>query len=538
MLATDVLVVGGGIAGCCAALAAAAEGAHVLLISKTQLEEANTAYAQGGLAAVLQAADSVEQHCKDTLTVGAGLSRPEVVRRVIAAGGSAVSWLQSLGASFDVDAAGNLLLSREAGHSLPRVVHAHGDSTGAEIQRALGAQVQGHPRVLTAVGSFARDLLVDDGGCRGAVVVEGDGRVIAITARATIVATGGAGQVYRETTNPIGACGDGVALAFRAGARVAGMEFVQFHPTTLYIAGAARSLISEVVRGAGATLRDRNGVRFMADVHPDAELAPRDVVSRAILRRMVETGDTNVYLDLSTVRGNPRQLFPSIARICSAFDFDITREPIPVRPGAHYFVGGVVTDPDGRSTLPGLWAVGEASCSGLHGANRLASNSLLEGAVLGRACGAAAAGEVAGRPQPRARRVDGLPLVPNAPKLHHDDMLYSLKSLMWRQVGLERDRARLQDALKRIAYWNHHLLRCSPRAQKGCELANMLTVSALVATSALQRIESRGTHYRTDHAERDDASWCRDVELQRAEDGSIGLRLGALVAPSDEPCHV
>jgi L-aspartate oxidase len=322
-------------------------------------------------------------------------------------------------------------------------------------------------------------------------------------------------------------------LCFRAGARMADCEFVQFHPTTLYIAGASRFLISEVVRGAGAVLRDRNGERFMAGVHPMQELAPRDVVSRAILDRMVATNDTHVYLDLATVKGDPRVLFPSIARICSTFDLDLARDPIPVRPGAHYFVGGATTDLQGHTTVPGLFAVGEAAATGLHGANRLASNSLLEGAVIGRAAGQAAAAAARERHPELPRCGDGPKIASDPPRLLHDDLLYSLKSLMWRQVGLSRDASGLTDARARIAFWHHYLLRAPLQGRRVCELANMLTVAALVTEAAMLREESRGTHFRSDFPARDDARFCRRIFLECAGDSGIRSEPGPNAAATD-----
>jgi L-aspartate oxidase len=412
LLRTDVLVLGSGIAGACAALHAADAGAQVLLLAKDELVDTNTAWAQGGIAVVKLPEDSVSSHVTDTLRVGAGIATPQVVREVVNAAASAVDWLQRIGARFDRhhgDPNGALELSREGGHSHARVVHSHGDATGQEIQRAIAAALLSHPRITVKPHVFVRDLVLVEGRCVGAIGMQ-EGMEVAVEAGAVVIATGGTGQIYRETTNPTGASGDGHALCFRAGARMADCEFVQFHPTTLYIAGASRFLISEVVRGAGAVLRDRNGERFMDGVHPMRELAPRDVVSRAILDRMVATNDTHVYLDLTSIVGDPRTLFPSIARICSTFDLDLAKDPIPVRPGAHYFVGGAATDTHGRTTVPGLLAVGEAAATGLHGANRLASNSLLEGSVIGHAAGLAAAPRrtsttrtAAHRPGPAAR---------------------------------------------------------------------------------------------------------------------------------------
>ncbi len=535
ILRTDVLVIGGGIAGAAAALHAADAGAQVLVLAKDEFDVTNTAWAQGGIAAVQLPEDSLEAHVADTLRVGAGIADPLVVERFVRAAGDAVAWLERLGARFDHvadDPKAPLRLSREGGHSHARVVHAHGDATGREIQRVLAQALHQHPRITVRTHVFVRDLVLAEGRCVGAIGLQ-DGLELAVEAGATLVAGGGTGQIYRETTNPTGASGDGHAMCFRAGARLADCEFVQFHPTTLYIAGASRFLISEVVRGAGAVLRDRNGDRFMLGVHPMAELAPRDVVSRAILDRMVATNDTHVYLDLSGVKTDPHALFPSIARICSSFDLDLAKDPIPVRPGAHYFVGGAITDSDGRTTVPGLFAVGEASATGLHGANRLASNSLLEGAVGGARAGSTAAA-TAWEPHPGLPRgADGPPIAKDPPRLLHDDLLYSLKSLMWRQVGLRRSGPSLQDASARIGFWHHYLVKAPLPDRARCELANMLTTAALVATAAIARAESRGTHFRDDHPERNDATFCRRIFLERTVDGAIATTLGPLHPGTD-----
>ena len=531
MLRTELLVVGAGIAGACAALHAADAGAEVLLVVKDELGDTNTAWAQGGIAVVQQPDDSTANHITDTLRVGAGIADPAAVHEIVEAAGDAVAWLERLGTHFDRQD-GNLLLSREGGHGHARVVHANGDATGVEIQRALTAALVTHPHITVRSGVFVRDLVVEAGRCVGAIVLQ-DGLEFAIEAGAVLLATGGTGQIYRETTNPPGASGDGQALCFRAGARLADCEFVQFHPTTLYIAGASRFLISEVVRGAGAVLRDRSGQRFMDAAHPMAELAPRDVVSRAILDRMVATNDTHVYLDLSGIDGDVRRMFPSIARICATFDLDLAKDPIPVRPGAHYFLGGAATDLDGRTSVPGLFAVGECAASGVHGANRLASNSLLEGAVLGRRAGIAAAVMARQAHPGLPRRAEGPSIAGDPPRLLHDDLLYSLKSLMWRQVGLSRDAQGLEDARTRIAFWHHYLLRAPLPNRRVCELANMLTVAALVAEAGLARSESRGTHFRSDRPRRDDADWCRRIFLERTGDGRIHATPGPTHAPTD-----
>jgi len=546
LLRTDVLVIGSGIAGAAAALSAADDGAEVLLVTKGSLDETNTSWAQGGIAVVQLPEDSVEQHVTDTLRVGAGIADEQVVRSVVARAKDAIAWLEGLGTTFDRHDQGHqrgtLELSREGGHTHPRVVHSNGAATGQEIQRALVQALQAHPRITVRPHVFVRDLVLREGRCVGAVGLQNgrrDPMELAIEAGAVIVATGGTGQIFRETTNPTGASGDGAALCFRAGARLVDCEFVQFHPTTLYIAGASRFLISEVVRGAGAVLRDRHGERVMTDAHPMQDLAPRDVVSRAILDRMVATGDTHVYLDLSEVDGDPHALFPSIARICSTFDLDLAKDPIPVRPGAHYFLGGADTDDQGQTAVPGLFAVGEAAASGLHGANRLASNSLLEGTVIGLDCGRTAAARAREAAQPDLRlglprRADGPKLADDPPRLLHDDLLYALKSLMWRQVGLRREAHGMRDARGRIAFWHQYLTRGPLQTRQACELANMLTVAAVVAEGGLQREESRGTHFRSDAPERDDRRFCRRIFLERAGDGGIHSELGPLSAPSDE----
>ena len=353
----DVLVVGSGVAGAMAAVVAAAE-ADVLVVAKGDLSETNTNWARGGVAAVWGAEDSVEAHVEDTLRVAQGLAHESVVRRVVSGGRAAVERLIEWGARFDRLNDSQYALSREGGHSVPRVLHAMGDRTGREVQRVLNDKLREERRIQVFEGVFIVDVLTDGDGCAcGAIGYEEGRGLVVFEARRTILACGGAGQIYRETTNPVIATGDGVALALRAGARVRDPELVQFHPTLLYIAGASRVLISEIVRGAGAELRDRHGHRFMVDYHADAELAPRDIVSRAIFRQMVQTRDTSVYLHLNTVGGNVAERFPGIAEVCRYFDIDIARDPVPVRPGAHYFIGGVEVDAEGRTSVPGLYGM-------------------------------------------------------------------------------------------------------------------------------------------------------------------------------------
>ncbi|TAH34881.1 MAG: L-aspartate oxidase [Planctomycetota bacterium] len=503
----DVLVVGSGVAGLCAALSAADEGAHVMVLSKSALEDGNTRYAQGGIAAAIGSDDRPEFHAGDTLAVGCGLADPGVVEAVTSGAPEAIQWLLRAGMQFDRSPEGGLSLGREGGHRVARILH-HGTATGLELQRVLSSLARAHGRVDLYERVTAVDLLHDAEGRIGGLLaldVHGRPEAVLFEADVVILATGGAGQIYRETTNPQLASGDGIAMALRAGAALADLEFVQFHPTILYLAGAARFLISEVVRGAGAVLRDRTGAAFMAEYHPDRELAPRDVVSRAIFRRMVQTGDTHVYLDFSAV-ADAAARFPALARITREFGIDIRKDPIPVRPAVHYFVGGVLADLEGRSSQEGLWAAGECASTGFHGANRLGSNSLLEGLVHGRMVGRAAAGSLGGgtrrrfllpRPAP-ARSAVGA-------ELNLTDLVYSLKSLMWRQVGIERTAAGLSDALERIGQWDSYLARLGPFTPDGVEAVNMVQVAYLVARAALFREESRGTHFRTDYPHSDEA---------------------------------
>ena len=521
----DVLVVGSGAAGSAAALAAAAQGAEVALLTKDRPEETNTVYAQGGLAAVLAAEDSLASHVADTLAVGCGLSEREVVEAVVAGGPGAVERLLGWGAALDRGADGDFSLSREGGHSHPRIVHARGDATGREIQATVLRAIEEHPRITVFPGVFALDLLQSQAGTVvGLLASDERGSSLVFSGGRTILCTGGSGQIYRETTNPSIATGDGLAMGFRAGAVVRDLEFFQFHPTLLYIAGAARVLISEIVRGHGGILRDRNGERFMPAAHPDAELAPRDVVSRAVFRRMVETQDTSVYLDLSQVDGDPHQLFPGIGKVCHFFGIDIAKDPVPVRPGAHYQVGGLEVDLEGRTSLPGLWAVGECASSGLHGANRMGSNSLLEALVLGTRAGSAAAEEATDKGltefEVRPPRVQAQ--APGGVQVNIPDVVYSLKSLMWRQMGVERTAEAMGDALDKIRLWTRAVEGLAPSNPRTWELLNMLLVSNLATIGGLAREESRGVHWRSDFPKRA-PGLARHTRLIPEVDGHVPL---------------
>ena len=500
----DVVVLGSGAAGSITALTAADRGASVAVIAKGTLSESNTQRAQGGMCAVLGADDDFESHISDTLRVGCGLGHRDIVESVVQGGPGAVRRLIDLGAQFDRLPDGSYDLSREGGHTHARVVHARGDATGREIQRVVCNGIQRHEGIARFDHLFAIDLLnAADGSVCGVLCKTTRGDLVAFQCSQVVLATGGGGQIYRETTNPEIATADGVAMGLRAGAAVRDLEFVQFHPTCLYIAGAARVLISEIVRGAGGLLRDRHGVRFMPKYHPQAELAPRDVVSRAVFERMVSTNDTNVYLDLSDVVGDPHQAFPGISEICRFFGIDIARDPIPVRPGAHYMVGGLEVDSEGRCSVPGLWAAGECASSGLHGANRMGSNSLLQAVVVGSHIGPAAAdavGPIQQAASSSSSRTRGVELPMHA-ELSIDDLVYSLKSLMWRQMGVERNAAGITDALEKLEFWMRTVQAIGAEDKRNLELANMLLVARMASLGALAREESRGVHFRTDFRE-------------------------------------
>jgi L-aspartate oxidase len=513
---TDVLVIGGGVAGLRAAIAAADEGAEVLVLTKDTIDQSNTWYAQGGIAAVLQPADSYASHMDDTEKGGAGLCDHEAVDVVIREGPQRVLELLEWGANFDKKA-GNphgLAFTREGGHSFARILHAYGDATGRELAQTLIRTVRSRESIRTSENTFVIDLVTDDGRCLGVLALI-NGQVNLIWAKRTILASGGAGQLYRESTNPKIATADGHAMAYRAGATLQDMEMVQFHPTTLYIAGASRALITEAVRGEGAYLVDRNDHRFMPEYHEMAELAPRDVVSRAIVEQIRKTHFTHVYLD---VRHLPpaefRERFPQLAKLVDEFDIDVSKDLNPIHPAAHYMIGGVDADLLGRTSLNGLYAVGEAGCSGLHGANRLGSNSLLEGLAFGARAGTDAA---------RAAKQDAIkfPLslehqLPASTKTELDivDVKSSMRSVMWRNVGIERTGERLDETREIIAFWSRYVMdktfdaaTLGPAATAGWELQNMLTVCSVIAAAAYARTESRGAHFRQDYPARDDAHW-------------------------------
>jgi len=497
---TDVLILGGGLAGLRAALAVDPR-LSVTVVTKNDLQSSSSQWAQGGIAGVHDPEDRFDNHVADTLSAGGGLCHEDVVDAVVREAPTRIAELVSWGTRFD-ERDGALDLGREGGHSHHRIVHALGDATGREVMRAVIERTRTLTNLEVWPDTFTIDLVTDAGGCRGALVWNKSHGKTLVWARRTILATGGAGQLYRESTNPEGASGDGLALAWRAGASVRDMEFMQFHPTVLYIAGGARSLITEAVRGAGAWLVDKDGRRFMPEFDPRAELAPRDVVSRAITVVMHRTHHANVYLDLSHLDADTvHRRFPGMAQICAKFGLDLARDRIPVRPGAHYMIGGVEVDADGRTDLPGLLAAGEVTSSGLHGANRLASNSLLEGLVYGARAGEAASRDVLAGGGGDVLRVPDLsnPRVSETNgSLDLADIRNSLRSLMWRHVGVERSGGSLGEALETVEGWCRYVLPLQFADPEGWQLQNMLEVARLMIRSALAREETRGVHVRGD----------------------------------------
>jgi L-aspartate oxidase len=507
----DVLVIGSGIAGLTVALATAADRS-VALVTKAAITETNTWYAQGGIAGAVGEADSVELHLADTLVVGQGLCDESVVRAVVGEAPEALAELQNLGVRFDLAEGGEVALAREGGHSLPRVLHS-GDATGATIQRALTQALRDSEGVDVFERRFLVDLLTAGDRCVGALVLDTEaGGFDVFWAQAVVLATGGAGQVYRVTTNPLIATGDGLAAAWRAGAEVADLEFVQFHPTALDHDAAPRFLITEALRGEGAHLLDADGKRFMLEVHPLAELAPRDVVSRAIERVMARTGSNNVMLDARHLGEEYlKARFPTIWQACADAGFDLARDLVPVAPAAHYMVGGVRVDINGRTTLAGLYASGEVTASGLHGANRLASNSLLEGLVFSRRIvRALEADEEVELPGRIIADGDGDAHV----ELDRASVSARLRDVMQSQVGMSRTDAGLSQAagvFDELA----SLFEAESLAPWHLELENLATVATLITHAAWLRTESRGCHARLDFPERDDERWRRSTVLRR-----------------------
>ncbi|UPK44093.1 L-aspartate oxidase [Paenibacillus pabuli] len=516
MVETDVLVIGSGIAGLFTAIKAS-EQRSVLMITKKSLLESNTRYAQGGIAAVIAEDDSPAYHLQDTLVAGAGLCRSEAVEALVNEGPDGVKELIRLGTLFDLEN-GELALTQEGAHSHRRILHANGDATGYEIVRALASQANEHPGIEVWDEHFVIDLITEQGECVGALVQKADGSQVFVKAEATVLCSGGAGQLYRYTTNPEVATADGVAMAYRAGAVVRDMEFIQFHPTSLCYPGAPRFLVSEAVRGEGAYLRNVKGERFMERYHAQLELAPRDIVARAIVSEMESTNSTFVYLDITHESAEMiKHRFPTIYETCMRYGLDMTTDWIPVAPAAHYMMGGVKTDLSGESSIGRLFACGEVSSTGVHGANRLASNSLSEAIVFGR--------RIVDRIQslpPLASLHKGAPASTSLSRIIKDEQKpvserrLRLQKMMVRQVGLRRNGGNLQAAMEKLQqelpFFDQKFTH-----KEEMEYANLLTCAWLVTTGALHREESRGAHYREDFPQRDDAVWQKHSLQQREQ---------------------
>jgi len=510
---TDYIVIGSGVAGLRAAIELGRH-ADVLVITKDRLSESSTEYAQGGVAVALSDEDEIGLHYSDTIAAGDGLCDEANVSTLVTEGPERIMELISWGAKFDKEGS-KLAFTREAAHSHKRILHAHGDSTGKEIQRALVAKARSSRRITKYDFSFTVDLIVRDGAVVGALVLrEREKRLVAVYAKAVVLATGGCGQLYQRTTNPPVATGDGMAIAYRAGATMVDMEFVQFHPTSLFVPLAPQFLLSEAMRGEGGFLVNAKGERFMPGYHEKAELAPRDVVSRAIDSEMRKTRTDHVYLDLRHLGAAfLKKRFPRIYSTCLVYDKDITEELIPVSPAAHYMMGGVMTDASGATDVPGLFAAGEVACTGVHGANRLASNSLLEGIVFGARAGATAAAYGRGVRLGRATPEDVCYKGRKPGNLDTVKARTSLRRLMWSKVGIIRCGVSLTEAearlerlagLEDVAYLTRHEL----------ELRNMALTGLLIAEAALVRKGSVGAHYRSDFKTKG-RSWKRHTTFKR-----------------------
>jgi L-aspartate oxidase len=492
---TDYIIIGSGIAGLRACLELANQG-RVLILTKDEVTESSTGYAQGGVAAVMSDDDDIWLHFEDTIRAGVGLCDPEAVRVLVEEGPKRIEELIAWGADFD-RVGGTLELGQEAAHSRRRIIHAR-DSTGWEIVRAMLTRLSSLNQVELVQHALTVDLLTEDDRCLGVGYVDTTtGIYHQLAARAVILTSGGAGQIYAQTTNPDVATGDGMAMAYWAGAVLCDMEFVQFHPTALNLPGAPRFLLSEAMRGEGAKLRNAQGEFFMSRYHERAELAPRDVVSRAIISEMRRTSTHTVYLDVTPLDPNLiKTRFPRIYNTCLQYGIDVTRDLIPVSPAAHYMMGGVRTDTHGRTAVAGLYAAGEVACAGIHGANRLASNSLLEGLVFGARAAKAALADTRNVPAPDTTRRESLQL---SDWRIQPDIFQTVRAVVWDKVGIVRTGEELRAALETLR-------QCAERATNTAT-KNFVTVAWLVARAALFREESRGAQFRSDFPERDDVRW-------------------------------
>jgi len=510
-LSFDALIVGSGIAGLRAAVGLAESGARVALVTKDDPTDSNTGYAQGGIAAAVSEEDRVELHLQDTLLAGDGLCNEEAVRVLVEEGPERIQELIDWGTRFDREGT-RLAFAREGAHSRRRVLHAQGDSTGMEIVRSLLARARQFSSLAFFSRTFSVDLVLEEEQCAGLLLLDERSREVWLArAPAVLLASGGAGRLYRETTNPPQATGDGMAMAYRAGAVMEDLEFVQFHPTTLFAPGAPRFLLSEALRGEGAILRNGEGERFMARYHPDGELAPRDAVSRSIVEEMERTGDSCVFLDLTGRDPSAlRARFPRIYETCLRFGFDLARDRVPVHPSAHYFMGGVRTDLFGRTSVAGLFAAGEVACTGVHGANRLASNSLLEGVVFGARAAGVMLSEQKGA-KPRESGIDAVPMLALPPGASQE-IASALAGILWMQAGIRREAGALSSAIRQIDTWDDSR-RAQPIRREGIETRNLILLGGLVCRAALEREESRGAHYRSDYPSKRE-EWRRHLDTR------------------------
>jgi L-aspartate oxidase len=500
----DFIVVGAGVAGLRAAITLA-EAGKVLVLAKQELTESATQYAQGGIAVALSDEDEISLHLQDTINAGDGLVNVDAAHVLVEEGPDRIQELIDWGTQFDRKGT-KLTFTREAAHSRDRILHAHGDSTGREIGRALHAKASALKNISFSDFEFTANLCIESGRVAGVQLISGNGETHVVAGGAVLLATGGAGHVYSNTTNPAVATADGIAMAYRAGAEISDMEFVQFHPTALYVKNAPRFLLSEALRGEGAVLRNSELHRFMAKYHEAGELAPRDVVARAIAHELevCRLKEPVVYLDLTHLKADHiRARFPRIFETCLKYNVDLTVDQVPVRPAAHYLMGGIRTDLHGRSSLPGLYAAGEAACTGVHGANRLASNSLLEGLVFGARAAVAMVKEARHATKQPATEPQRTVSGGSTDNNDTESFIRNIQQLMWSKVGIVRTRQGLTEAIQQLQGSAQQLPPLTTR--RNGEARNIHTAGQLIARSALARLESRGAHYRTDYPEHDDA---------------------------------